>query len=390
VNIATYASRNLFRRRGRTWLTIAAVAFAVLVFSIIRTAIAMWSAGADEAAQDRIATRHKISITMVLPKNYIDTVRSFKPGIVEATWATWFDGKDPKERTPFFAAFAADHETWFTVMDEMKVEPDVLERWKKTKNGAILGDVLAKTLEVKPGDKLVITSGIYPGDWELEVVGLYTPLRKTVDRNSMVLRWDYLNDDPRNDYSKDKIGWVMSRVSDPKASAEIQKKIDATFDERDDQTLTMSERAFQLSFLGAFAAILNAFSMASIFILLVMVLILGNTVAMSVRERTHEYGVLRAIGFSPGHVVAFIVIEGALIAVVGAAIGALLTFLFVNVMMGPLIEQNMAAMFPYFRVPGHVFVLALAASSIAGAVAAFIPAMIAVRPKVTDALRRLD
>ena len=390
MNSLTYPRRNMFRRKGRTILTIVAVAVAVLIFSAVRTAVVAWNAGAEEAARDRIATRHKVSITMQLPKRYIEDVRALKPKIVEATWANWFDGKDPKERTPFFAAFAADHETWFAVMDEMKVEPAQLEAWKNTRNGAILGDVLARTLEVKVGDKLVITSGIYPGDWEFVVVGTYTPLRKTVDRNTMVFRWDYLNDDPRNEFSKDQIGWMMIKIADPNSSAQIQKQIDKMFDERDDQTVSMSERAFQLSFLGAFSAILDAFDLVSLFILLVMALILANTIAMSVRERTHEYGVLRAIGFPPGNIALFILGEAALIAFAGALLGALLSYLLINVGVGPVMEENMGGMFPYFRAPYWVLLVAIGVATVIGALAGLLPAYGASRLKVTDALRRLD
>ena len=389
MNKATYPWRNLFRRKGRTILTILAVAVAVLIFSAIRTAVAMWNAGADEAAKDRLATRHKVAITMQLPARYIEEVRAV-PGVAAATWANWFGGKDPKERTPFFAALAADHNSWFDVMDEMTVPADQLAKWKATPNGAILGEVLAKTLEVQIGSKLVINSDIYPGDWEFEVVGIYSASRKTVDRNTMVFRWDYVNNDPRNTWGKDQIGWVMSRLKNAGESAAVSKQIDKLFDEKDDQTVTMSERAFQLSFLGAFSAILTAFDLVSFVILLIMTLILANTIAMSVRERTHEYGVLRAIGFPPSYILTFILAESVLVALVGGIVGIGLTFLAINMGMGPFIEENMAAMFPYFRTPSWVMLVAVGAAGVLGGLAASIPAVRASRLKVTDSLRRLD
>ncbi len=389
MNMLTYARRNLFRRRGRTILTIVGVAVAVLIFSGIRTVVSSFEAGADAAAKDRIATRHKNSIVMLLPKRYIEDVRQL-PGVKAATWAVWFGSKDPKKRAEFFAAFAADHESWFTVMDEMKVEPAALAEWKSTPNGAILGDVLAKTLQVKVGDRLNIQSDIYPGDWEFKVVGIYEATRKSVDRNSMVFRWDYLNNDPRGEVMRDKIGWVLTRIDNPGQSAALSKQIDATFDQREDQTLTMSERAFQLSFLGAFASVLKAFDIVSAIILLIMALILANTIATAVRERTHEYGVLRAVGFQPGHIVTFIMGESILIALLGGLAGVLLTVGFINGMMGPFIEENMGALFPYFRAPIGVIVTALVLTVVLGTLAAAIPAYQASRRKVTDALRRVD
>ncbi|HEV7554094.1 MAG TPA: FtsX-like permease family protein [Kofleriaceae bacterium] len=389
MNIATYARRNMFRRRGRTILTIIAVVITVLIFSAVRTAVTAWNAGVEAAATDRVATRHKVSITMQLPKHYIDDLRG-TPGVTATTWANWFGGKDPQERVQFFAAFAADQSSWFDVMTEMSVPPQQLADWKATNNGAILGDLLAKSLGVSVGSDLTITSDIYPGDWKFKVVGIYTPLRQSVDRNSMVFRWDFLDNDPRAAFSKDQIGWMISRINDSTRSAEISRAIDKKFDEKDDQTVTMSERAFQLSFLGGITAILKALDYISLAILLIMTLILANTIAMSVRERTHEYGVLRAIGFPPGHILGFILGESILVALLGGLIGIGVVVLLINHTIGPAIEENMTALFPYFRAPTSVIVTALGASVVLGAIAGAVPAIRASRLKVTDALRRLD
>src|SRR5438067_4540089 len=194
MNLTTYARRNLFRRRGRTITTIITVAVAVLIFSAIRTVVTEWEAGAAAAAKDRLATRHKVSITMQLTKRYVEDVRG-TPGVKAATWANWFGAKDPKERVPFFAGFAVDQDSWFDVMDEFKVEPAQIAEWKTTPNGAIIGDQLAKSFDVKVGDNMIVNSDIYPGDWQFKVVGIYTPLRRTADRNTLVFRWDYLNND---------------------------------------------------------------------------------------------------------------------------------------------------------------------------------------------------
>jgi len=388
MNLATYARRNLFRRRGRTILTLIAVALAVLIFCFIRTAIVAWNAGVDEAATDRLATRHKVSITMQLPKHYIDDIRQV-PDVKASTWANWFGAKDPKKRLPFFAGFAVDQDTWFDVLDEMQVTPDVLATWKQTPNGAILGDKLAHALEVSVGDKLVINSDIYPGDWEFKVVGIYKAMRKTADRNTLLFRWDFLNNDPRAAFSKEKIGWMVSRITDSVHSADISRRIDAKFDTQDDQTQTMSERAFQLSFLGGVSAILSVFAIGSLVILLIMTLILGNTLAMNVRERTHEYGVLRAIGFPPGHILGFILGESVLVALVGGLIGIGVAFLVINLGVSPALEEA-GGPFQYFRTPGYLFGVALAAAVGLGVVAGAIPAFLGARLKVTDALRRLD
>jgi putative ABC transport system permease protein len=366
-----------------------AIALTVLIFSILRTIVFEWKRGSEEAANDRLAVRDKISITTPLPRTYIDTVRAEK-GVKAATWANWFGAKDPKERVPFFAGFAVDPETWFDVYDDMKVEPAQLAEFKKTRECAILGDMLAKTFEVSVGQDVTITSDIYPGDWKFKVCGIYQPLKRTVDRNTFVFRWDLLNDDTRSVFMKDKIGWMLARIDDPSQSAAISKQIDKDFDSKDDQTQTMSEREFQNQFMGGFVAILDAFDYISIVILIILGLVLANTIATSVRERTHEYGVLRAIGFPPGHIAGFILGESVLIALTGGLIGVGLTAVLVNKGLGPFLEEHMGNWFPYFSVPSMVMVIALGAAAAIGVVSGILPAIRASKRKVTDALRRLD
>lgn len=388
MNLATYARRNMFRRKGRTILTMIAIALTVLIFCLIRTLLFSWEVSADDAAQDRLASRHKVSFTMNLPLKYITEVRQVE-GVKAATFANWFGAKDPLKRVPFMAGFAVDKDSFFEVANEFTIDPKQLADFKSTRNGVVLGDVLAEKLQTGVGQTLKLESDIYPGDWEFKVVGIYTPARKTADRMSAVLRWDFLNDDPRNAWGKDRIGWMMININDPGKGPDVSKAIDRKFDEMDDQTLTMSERQFQLGFIGSFAAVLSALDYVSLFILLIMVLILANTIAMSVRERTHEYGVLRAIGFSPKHVVSFILGESMLVALAGGLVGVLLTFLLINNMAGPALEQQ-GGFFAYFRTPGWLMGLALAIAMIVGVLAGLLPAIRASRLKVTDALRRAD
>jgi putative ABC transport system permease protein len=389
MNLATYARRNLFRRTWRTILTIMVVLVVVFIFCLIRTAITAFTSGVDEAAADRLAIRHKVSITMQLPKHYIEDLREV-PGVQKATWANWFGAKDPKQRVPFFAGIAVDQDSYFDVQSDLQVPPDQLAAWKQTPNGAILGDQLAQKFGVKVGDRLVVESDIYPGQWEFQVSGIYAATRKSADRSSLIFRWDFLNNDPRSVYSKEKLGWMIARISDPKQSADISRRIDAKFDSFDDQTLTMSEQAFALAFLGGYAALISAFGLGSIVILLIMALVLANTIAMNVRERTHEYGVLRAIGFPPRYIFSFILGESMLVALVGGLLGIGAVELVINHVLGPLMAANLSGGLANFFTPVPVLVAALVAAVVLGLVAGIVPAASASRLKTTDALRRAD
>lgn len=381
------AMRNVFRNRGRALLTILGCAVTILAFVLIRTLLAAWSVGADYAAKDRIATRHKVSFIVQLPKKYIDDVRG-TPGVTKATYMNWFGARDPRRPDEFFANMAVDPRSFLEVYSECSLSEEDKARWLGDKQGAILGDVLARKLGVKVGDKITLEGTIYPGDWEFHVSGIYTATEKSLDRSQFLFHWDYMNDAlPAG--RKDEIGWIAARIDDPKRSASIAAAIDKKFEERDTQTVTMSERAMNLSFMAMVSALLKALDIVSIIILLIMMMILGNTIAMGVRERTREFAVLRAVGFRPGHIVGFIVGEALFLGLLGGLAGLGLSIPIVEWSMGRWIEENMGSWFPYFRIDGATKGLAMAAAVGLGLLASLVPAFGAGRLKVVEALRRV-
>jgi putative ABC transport system permease protein len=381
------AARNLGRNWLRTILTVLGASVALIAFVLLRTVLTSWEVGAEYAAKDRLGTRHKVSFIMQLPQKYITDIRGVK-GVKQATWANWFGGKDPKKPDEFFATLAVDAPSFLPVMDELVLDEESKARWLADKRGAVIGDVLAKKLNLKVGDKYTLQGSIYPGDWEFNIDGIYTASRKSLDRSQFLFHWSYMNDSiPES--RRDTIGWVMTRVDDPSRSAEISASIDKMFDERDTQTVTMSERNMQLSFMAMFGAILTILNVISIIILIIMMLILGNTIAMGVRERTREYAVLRAIGFQPWHIEFFVFGEASVLGIIAGVLGVGVAYPFVNGMMGKAIEENMSAWFPSFRVEPSVAITAVVISVALAGVAALIPAALAGRISVTDALRRV-
>jgi putative ABC transport system permease protein len=391
MTLVGIAARNVLRSKTRAFMTTAAVAITLFVFVLLRTVQVAWTAGADYAAKDRLGTRHKVSFVLPLPKTYIDKLRAEEDrlGIKDTTWANWFGGVIAGREQDFFATIAVEPETFLTVYDEIQVEPGVKESWLGNRRGALVGDVLAKKFGWKVGDKVVLSGTIFPGEWEFEVSGIYTATRKSVDRSTFWFHWNYLNESipERN---KNKIGWIVSRVDDPSRTAQISKQVDALFDDRGDQTITMSERALANSFLGMFSAILAALNIVSVVILVIMLLILGNTIAMSVRERTNEYGMMRAIGFMPRHIAIAVLGESVTVGLVGGLLGLLMSDLFINKGMGPWLEENMGGFFPYFGVTGTTAIAAIALAVLLGAIAAIIPAARAARLNTVEALRRVE
>jgi putative ABC transport system permease protein len=391
VTFAGLAARNLLRNKVRTVLTVLGVSVAVLTFLLLRTVVSAWTVGADFAAKDRVVTRHKVTFIMPMPLRYLEKVRSV-PGVKSATFANWFGGKDPKHDREFFGSFAIDGDSYFEVINEVVVPPDQLAAFREDRTGAIVGEVIAQKMGWKIGDKVSLESGIYPpppdGTWTFTIRGIYTATARTADRSSFMFHWKYLNEG-LPERRRNEIGWIMSRVTDASRTAATGVAIDKVFDDEDIQTLSQDEHSFNASFLAGISAVLRAIDIVSVAILGIMMLVLGNTIAMGVRERTSEYGAMRAIGFLPKHIAWFVLGEAAVLGALGGAVGVGIGFPFIEKGLGRFLEENLGAFFPYFRVPplmvGAAFLLAVALA----VTASLLPARSAMKIRVTEALRRV-
>jgi putative ABC transport system permease protein len=387
MRLSSIGVRNVARNKFRNTLTVFGVAIAILTFVLLQTVLESWSSAAKYAAQDRVATRHKVSFVMTMPLKYSQEMAQV-PGVNKSMYASWFGAKDRKHENEFFATLAVQTETLFDVYDEIQVSPAEKQSWLETKKGAIVGDVLAKKLGWKVGDRVTLSGTIYPGDWEFVISGIYTAKRRSIDRSTFFFHYDYMNDAvPQR--MKDQIGWIVARIQDPSQAANISTAIDRHFDDRDIQTLSQSERALNTSFLGMVSTVLKALDLVSAVILVIMLLILGNTIAMGVRERTHEYGVLRAIGFLPKHIAGFVFGEAMVIGTLGGLFGIALAYPLVERGVGRFIEENMGGFFPYFRIEPSTVVAAIVLSLVLGALAAGLPAYRAAKLNVVDSLRRV-
>jgi putative ABC transport system permease protein len=381
-------ARNAFRNPFRTSLTILGVAIAILAFVLLRTVITSWELASQFAAKDRIGTRHKLSFVVSLPKRYVETISQVK-GVKATSYASWFGGKDARNPNLFFANMMVDPATMLDVYDELELPEDQKKHWLEDRQGAIIGRSLANQLNLKVGDRFMLQGTIFPGDWPLNIDGIYTASRKSIDQSSMYFHWNYVNE-KLPPIRKDMVGWIISRVDEPGKGPDVSAAIDKIFDQFDQQTLTMSERQMNLSFMGMFAAIMKAINVVSVIIMLILVMILANTIAMGVRERTSEYGALRALGFLPSHIRLFILGESATLGVLAGVLGVAMAVPLVNGGMSRFIEENMGGMFPYFRVDPATVVLAIVLAVVLGLASGIVPAIQAGRLSVVNALRRVE
>ncbi len=373
---------NFRRHRLRTLLTILSILIAFLLFGYLSAITQAFSMGVDIAGADRLVVRHKVSIIQLLPQSYEQDIEGID-GVAEATPSTWFGGiyQDPKN---FFAQIAIDPEDFWKVYPEFLLSDEALERFNTTRTGAIVGRQTAERYGFKVGDQIPIQATIWqPREggqtWTFDVVGIYDAAEKGVDDTQFFFRQDYLEENSR---TGGRVGWYVIKVDDPERAVAIADQIDETFANSPAETKTETEGAFVQAFadqIGNIGAIVTGILSAVFFTIL---LVAGNTMAQAVRERTQELGVLKAIGFSDGSILALVLIESVIIAVIGGALGLALAW-------GVIAQGDpTGGSLPLFYFPVEDLMLGGGLVVLLGIVTGLIPAVQAMRLNTVVALRR--
>ncbi|MGO9481973.1 MAG: ABC transporter permease [Candidatus Kryptoniota bacterium] len=375
--------KNVFRHKLRTTLTIIGLAVAVTAFGLIQTAVSSWNSGVEASQVDRLVTRDAVTIINPLPYSYLEKIQQV-PGVKEVTYMNWFGGTYIDENH-FFARMACDPQTLFDVYPEYLIRNNELKDFQDQGNACVVGSALAKQYNFKLGDVITLNGDIYPGSWEFVVRGIYTPKFKSTDATQLFFHWSYLNEKVKQDFPTraDQVGWYIERIDNGANAGIISRNIDALFANSPAETKTETERAFQQSFVSSSGAIINGMHYMSFIIVGIIMLVLGNTMIMSARERTREYAVLKALGFSAQHLIGLILGESLFISAIGGALGIFLTFGAVNGM-GDNIPRSF---FPVFEVEPTNLMLAIIAVIIVGIVAAIFPIRRALTTRIADGLR---
>ncbi|MFO0661838.1 MAG: FtsX-like permease family protein [Polyangiaceae bacterium] len=397
MTLVGLSARNALRNPVRLVLTLLGVAFAVMTFVALRTALCSWDQAQQVARRDRVVTRHKVTFILPLPRRYLDEVRQLRDAqgnelASHVTFATWFGGRDPAHPREFFASYAVDAETYLSVYDEIEAPSDQLEHFRNDRGSALVGDQTARKLGWKVGDKVSLESGIYPtpdgSPWTFTIAGIYSTRTKGADRGTLLFHWSRLNDALAGS-QRDQLGWIASRATDASRATKLATSIDALFDERDAQTLSQDELAFTTGFLGMVSAVLDVFGVLSMIIAAITALILANAIAMGTRERATEYASLKAMGFPPRAIAQIIVTESVMVAFAGALLGLVMSWWLVGHTLAPFFEENLSSFFPVFRVDPSALISTLGLSLVLGVVAAILPAWATSQAPVTHALRRV-
>jgi putative ABC transport system permease protein len=376
--------RNAFRHRLRTALTMLGFVIAVLAFGLLQTVVDAWSAGVNAASSTRLVTRNAISLVFSLPITYEDKIRQV-PGVKMVSRANWFGGIYIDKRN-FFPQFAVDGSEYLGLYPEYRIPPEQLKAFLLDRKGCVVGRKLADTYGWKLGDVIPLRGTIFPGNWEFVVQAIFEGADAGTNDSQLFFHWDYLNESLKKSAPRraNQVGVFVLGISDPDAAAQTSRAVDAMFKNSLAETLTETEKAFQLGFFSMTEAIVAAIRIVSLVIIVIIMAVMANTMAMAARERMPEYATLKALGFRPGYLGGLMLGESIFIALAAGALGMLFTVPLVR-----MFGNAMAKLFPVFQLSAHTVVLQLAAVALVGVVAAVVPSWRASRVVIAQGLRAI-
>jgi len=376
---------NLKRKKLRTTLTVLSIVVAFVLFALLSALKLALVGGVELADANRLLVMHRVSFLQLLPQSYLTRLANI-PGVSAVSHQTWFGAIYQDSKNPL-GSFPVDPELFLAMTPEISLPEDQKQAWLKTRTGAIIGRSLAERYGWKIGDRVPLKSPIWQnksgGAWEFEIVGIYDGTKKNADTTSILFRYDYF--DEARVGGTGQVGWYQVRVADPKRATEVAAAIDAEFANSPAETKAQTEGAMFQGFaqqLGNIAKIVTAILIAVFFTIL---LVAGNTIAQSVRERTQELGVLKALGFSNELVLGVVLGESLVITVLGGLVGLMFGWLMVASMgQATFIKQYL----PIFYIPTRDLFIGVGLTVILGLVTGILPAIQAMRLRLADALRR--
>lgn len=374
---------NLFRKKARLILTIGSFAVALFLFTFLTVVRSAFSRGTDLAGADRLVVINRAGLINTMPLAYRDKILRIQ-GVKVITHNNWFGGVYQDEKN-FFPQFVIDPENQRQVMTEMKVPQDQWNNFVNDRQGAVAGANLAKRFGWKVGDRIPLKNALYgpTKTWEFNLDAIYTNDKLGGDENQFWLQWKYFYENVPA-VIKGQVGWYVLKLDSPDDAVRVAKAIDASFANSSYETKTETESAFQAGFakqLGNIQLLILTIGSVVFFTLL---LVTGNTMAISVRERTAELAVLKAIGFSDRFVLFFVLAESLVIALIGGLMGLGLAILAI-----PVVGAALSGMLPTLVLSVSVLSLGLLFALLVGAASGLLPGLGAMRLRVVDALRKV-
>jgi putative ABC transport system permease protein len=384
MHILKLIFKNSFRHKLRTFLTVLGVAIAILAFGLLRTVIDAWYAGVAASSASRLVARNAVSLVFPLPLSYKEKIRQIE-GVKGVSYGTWFGGIYIDEKN-FFANYAMEPKTYLAMFPEIITPPEQMAAFLRDRKGAVAGRKLVERFGWKIGDIITLKGTIFPGNWDFVLRGIYRGRDNTVDETAFFFHWHYLNEALKKAGRSwtDQVGWYLIEIKDPHMAADVSLRIDKTFKNSLAETLTETEKAFQLSFISMSEAIVVAIQLVSFVIIFIIMAVVANTMAMTARERIGEYAIFKTLGFSGMHISGLIFGESMCITMLGAALGIIFTFPAAGIF-----GKELSQFFPIFNVDRETIYMDIVAALIVASVAALFPAWRAVHIRIADGLRRI-
>jgi len=376
--------RNAFRHKLRALLTVVGVAVAVLAFGLLSTLVDAWYAGVSAAAANRLVIRHAISLTFSLPIAYMEKIRAVD-GVKAVSHMTWFGGVYI-DRKNFFANFAVEPRSFLDLYPEFVLPEDQRSGFLKDRRGCVAGRGLAERFGWKVGDTVPLQGTIYPGDWPMTLRGVYQGRDKSTDENQLFFHWDYLNERLKERFPRraNQAGIFVIVIAHAEEAPAVAGAVDAVFKNSLAETLTETERAFQLGFVTMSEAILAAIRLVSLIIIGIIMAVVANTMIMSVRERMHEFAVFKTLGYGAFHLAGLILGESLVICAAGGALGIAGTFPALRILAG-----YVGNIFPVLDITPATLGLDVLAAVLVALVAAAFPIRKVITVRIVDALGRV-
>jgi putative ABC transport system permease protein len=373
---------NLFRKKVRLLLTLGSFAVALFLFAFLAVVRDAFNRGGDVAAANRLVTINRVSIIQPIPLSYRDKILGI-PGVQSLTHDNWFGGVYQDEKN-FFPQFAIDPENQRQVFSELIVPDDQWNTFLKDRQGAIVGASTAKRFGWKIGDRIPIKTTIWGGGaWEFIIDGIYHGQRPQDDETQFWFQWDYF-EERVPERNKGQVGWYTVKLDTPDDAVRVAKVIDADFANSPYETKTETESAFAASWVKQFGNIEVLILVIGSVVFFTLLLVTGNTMAISVRERTGELAILKAIGFKDGSVLFLVLAEALVIALFGGLLGLGLAMLAI-----PALGAALSGMLPNLILSKSMLASGLGFALLVGATSGLLPGIGAMRLRVVAAFRRI-
>jgi putative ABC transport system permease protein len=373
---------NLFRKKVRLILTIGSFAVALFLFAFLAVVKDAFGRGADVAGADRLVIINRTSIINPIPLSYRDKILRI-PGVKYITHNNWFGGVYKDEKN-FFPQFVIDPEAQRQVFPELIVADDQWNAFVKDRQGAIAGARTAERFGWKIGDRIPIKTTLYGGGaWEFNLVGIYHGKRPQDDETQFWFQWDYFEEKVPAGV-KGQIGWYVLRLDSPDDAVRVAKAIDSEFANSPFETKTQTESAFAANWVKQFGNISFLILSIGVIVFFTLLLVTGNTMAISVRERTSELAVFKAIGYSDRAVLFFVLAESLVIALIGGVLGLGLALLAI-----PALAKALNGLLPTLILAPTVLAAGLVVAIAVGIISGLLPGIGAMRMRVVNALRRV-